>query len=187
MITGHRGVIAPLRHPVQRPAHRRPACQTRRTGRRSPGGAGGPLGGRAHRLLTDTGATTPATQAVAMPLPRPRTRDRHPDLSGPVQQRHRPNPHPVGTHHRRPHLPGLRGCRCSHQNRTRSAHHPIRIRTQLPRHHRRSPPLASADSGHQRIPRYRVPLTPGLAGYAPRSGRHGTTPTMRTDRTGPPE
>ena len=76
--------------------------------------------GRAGRLTTSCGATTPATQAAAILI-----------SQGLVQHRHRPIPNPVGRHHRRPHLPRLCAGACGHQKRTRPAQHGIRADTWL--------------------------------------------------------
>ena len=89
--------------------------------------------GRAGRLTTSCGVTTPATEAAAMPLP---LTDREREIAilisqGLVQHRHRPSPHPVGTHHRRPHLPRLCAGGYSHPKRTRPAHNRIRACTWL--------------------------------------------------------
>jgi hypothetical protein len=89
--------------------------------------------GRAGRLTTSCGVTTPATQAAAMALP---LTDREREIAilisqGLVQHRHRPSPNPVGPHHRRPHLPRLCAGGCGHQKRTRPAHHGIRADTWL--------------------------------------------------------
>ncbi len=96
--------------------------------------------GRADRLITDCGATTPATQAARMPLP---LTDREREIATLISQglsnsEIARSPHLVGPYCRGSHLPRMRACGRSHQNRTRPAHNPIRTTT------RRPPPLTFA-------------------------------------------